>query len=175
MPFWREWKHGGAVEFRIDTRHNAVIKITNELRVKRRVVAPSRALEGELDRLRGDQIFVRLERIANMVGDAHTFVRFPADRAPFPLQLARFGSDYRVVAVKPGDEQLLRGRLLGINDTPVERVIDALKLITPAAETDELRLARIEGFLTIGMVASMSSRLTASPSDDDYVALRPSS
>src|SRR5437016_14197238 len=48
---WRDkWKHGRAVEFGIDTWHNALIKSTHELRVERRALAPGGSLDGGPDR-----------------------------------------------------------------------------------------------------------------------------
>jgi Peptidase family S41 len=110
------------------------------------------ALEAGLDRLEGDQIYVRLNRVANMIGDAHTYVDFPDDRASLPLQIGRFGDDYRVIAVLPGEERLLGAKIVAIDHVPIARVVETLKLMTPAAETDMLARARIQYFLRSGMV-----------------------
>src|SRR5262249_57113054 len=58
-------------------------------------------LDRRLDRLNGDEVLVGLERLANLVGDGHTNVQFPPDRANFPLNLLRFGDEYRATHASP--------------------------------------------------------------------------
>ena len=55
------------------------------------------ALVAALDRLDPDQVYVRLDAIANRIGDGHTFVAMPGDDPYFPFAFRRFGADYRVV------------------------------------------------------------------------------
>jgi hypothetical protein len=57
-------------------------------------------------------------RIANSIGDAHTYVEFPVDTA-LPLSLARFRGDYRVVAVGTGSEKALGARVANIGDSSI--------------------------------------------------------
>jgi len=109
-------------------------------------------LKRRLAGMNGDEIYVALDRIANSIGDAHTYVEFPADMAEFPLRLAKFGSDYRVVAVGAGFEAALGARVTEIGNTPIGRVHDIAVAITPAAETTALADARVTGFLTMGIV-----------------------
>src|SRR5581483_6413760 len=52
-------------------------------------------LDRRLDRLNADEIYAGLNRIANLVGDGHTFV-YPGDAAILPLHVMKFGADYRV-------------------------------------------------------------------------------
>ena len=63
-------------------------------------------LKRRLPQMNGDEIYVALDRIANSIGDAHTYVEFPVDMANLPLGLARFGADYRVVTFGAGFERL---------------------------------------------------------------------
>ena len=58
-------------------------------------------LDRRIDGLNADEIYVGLDRIANLVGDGHTFVEFPDDTARLPLHIKRFGEEYRVTAVAP--------------------------------------------------------------------------
>src|SRR5262249_7523753 len=64
-------------------------------------------LDRRIDSLNGDEIYVGLDRIANLVGDGHTFVEFPDDKARLPVQIEQFGDQYRVTAVAPGMEKAL--------------------------------------------------------------------
>ena len=48
-----------------------------------------------------------MDRIANSIGDGHTYIRIPADNARFPIDFQRFGEEYRVVATESGNEKAL--------------------------------------------------------------------
>ncbi len=58
-------------------------------------------LNRRIDGLSPDEIYVSLNRIANLVGDGHTYVEFPGDLSRLPLQIKQFGDDFRVTAVAP--------------------------------------------------------------------------
>src|SRR5215831_2040266 len=51
-------------------------------------------LDGRLEGLDGDETYVGLARIANSIGDGHTYIRFPRDVANFPLRVGRIGQTY---------------------------------------------------------------------------------
>ena len=108
-------------------------------------------LDKKLDQLNPDEIYVAMDHIANLIGDGHTYVRIPKDRANFPIDLERFGRDYRVVATAPAYENLLGTRVLKIEDTPVARARELLLSDTPYDETQVLRDARVTDFMTIGI------------------------
>jgi hypothetical protein len=108
-------------------------------------------LKRRLPQMNSDEIYVALDRIANAIGDAHTYVEFPPDAANFPLGLAKFGADYRVVTVGPGYEKALGARVVKIGDTSFVKARELEALLTPAAETAALADARVAGFLTMGI------------------------
>jgi hypothetical protein len=108
-------------------------------------------LDRRVDGLNADEIYVGLNRIANLVGDGHTFVEFPEDAARLPLQIRRFGDDYRMTATTRALEQALGARLLRIHETPVLRARELLLAMTPQNETPFLAQARVESFLTMGI------------------------
>jgi hypothetical protein len=110
------------------------------------------ALDRRLDSLNGDQVYVELDRIANLIGDGHTFIAIPGDAARFPFVVRRFGSGYRVIAVAQGNERILGAQLLKVQGQAVSRVIQLLWALTPADENPSLRQARTEGLLSIGMI-----------------------
>ncbi len=119
---------------------------------RERFEAEVAALDRQLDGLNADEVYVGLDRIANLVGDGHTFVEFPDDVARLPLEIRRFGEDYRVTAVAPGLEKALGTRVVKIHDTPVRRAAELLRSMTPQDETPYLAGARVENFLTLGIV-----------------------
>ena len=109
-------------------------------------------LDRRLDELNSDEIYVGMDRIANLIGDGHTYIRFPEDYADLPIDIARFGEDYRVVATANGNEKALGARVIKIADTPTARAHEMLLPLTPSDETGVLRNARATGFLTMGIL-----------------------
>lgn len=109
-------------------------------------------LDRRLDHLNGDEIYVAMDRIANLIGDGHTYVGFPPDIAKLPIDLKRFGDEYRVVSAASEYEKALGGRVVRVQDTPIARARELLLTMTPQDETPVLRDARVENFLTMGIV-----------------------
>ena len=109
-------------------------------------------LNGKLDHLNSDEIYVGMDRIANSIGDGHTYIRIPADNARFPIDFQRFGDEYRVVAMALGNEKALGARVIKIHDTPIASAHELLLTLTPADETQVLRDSRVRGYLTLGIV-----------------------
>ena len=109
-------------------------------------------LSRRLDSLNSDQVYAEMDQIANLIGDAHTFIALPDDSPQFPFQVRRFGTEYRVIAVLRGSERILGARLLTLQDRPIEVVMRRLLALTPADEHLSLRQARAEGFLSMGII-----------------------
>jgi hypothetical protein len=109
-------------------------------------------LNGKLDRLNSDEIYVGMDRIVNLIGDGHTYIRVPTDNAKFPIDLQRFGEEYRVIATTSQYEKALGTRLTKIQDAPVAGAREAVLTLTPSDETQVLRDSRVSGFLTLGIV-----------------------
>jgi hypothetical protein len=110
------------------------------------------ALDRGLDSLNNDQRYVELDRLANLIGDAHTFVVPPTDTPRFPFAIRRFGTEYRIIAVLSGYERMLGAQVLKVQDSPTPLAIQRLWSLTPADENPSLRQARAEGFLSMGMM-----------------------
>jgi hypothetical protein len=108
-------------------------------------------LDRRLDRLDGDEVYVGLNQIATLVGDAHTYVNFPPDKAALPLGFEQFNGECRVVRVAPGLEQALGARVVRVQDTPIAETRKILQSMTPGGETPELGQARVTYFLTLGL------------------------
>jgi hypothetical protein len=47
-------------------------------------------VEREIDHLNSDEVYMRLDHLANLIGDAHTYVEFPDDNANLPLDFTCF-------------------------------------------------------------------------------------
>jgi hypothetical protein len=119
---------------------------------RKRFEAEVADLDRRLGRLNGDEVYFALDRIANLIGDGHTYVQFPPDPANLPLEVQRFGEEYRVTHVGAGLEKALGALVVKVQDTPVERARATLLALAPQDETPWLADGRVEGFLTIGMV-----------------------
>lgn len=131
----------------VERHANAFHYISRE-RYEAEVVELDRKLDGQ----NSDEVYVGLDRIANSIGDGHTYVSLPMDQAFLPIEIARFGDNLRVVAVGPGYERALGARVLKIDDTPIARGYELVYSLTPADETAALREGRADQLLTIGIV-----------------------
>jgi hypothetical protein len=143
---WREDLKLFAAE--LPKRHANAFNHTSREQFEREVAK----LDSQIGSLDGDEMYVGLDRLANLIGDGHTYVRFPPDHANFPIDITKFGDEYRVTSVASGTESALGGRVLKIDDTPVGRARELLLPLTPANETSLLAEVRVEGFLTVGML-----------------------
>jgi hypothetical protein len=106
----------------------------------------------ELGHANGDAAYVAIDRIANAIGDGHTFVIWPDDLAHVPLNISMFDGVYRNAGVQQGNERALGARIVSVGGVPIDQVLEKLRTLTPAAETQMLADIRIEDFLTIGML-----------------------
>jgi hypothetical protein len=120
---------------------------------------PQRAFDGDvavldsaLGQLNPDQVYVRLDAIANRIGDGHTFVAMPGDDPYLPFVFRRFGGSYRVAAAATEYARAIGARLIGVGGVTAEAARQALLTLTPATEGMSLRDSRAEDFLTMGMM-----------------------
>lgn len=107
-------------------------------------------LDRQLDHLDPDAAWVGMSKIVALVGDAHTYLQSPKDRANFPIAFARFGSDYRVVAVAAGMEKALGARVIKVQDLPVSQVAEILYQSFSQDESSELSEKYLADSLSIG-------------------------
>ncbi len=145
----REWREDLAFLAReLPKRHGDAFHFVSRERFSAAVADLDRRLDGA----GGDAAYVGLDSVANLVGDAHTYVRFPRDDGNLPIDLGRYGGEYRVRSAVPGLERALGARVIGIGDTPIERARELVLPLTPQDETPELREAFASQYLTSGMV-----------------------
>ena len=127
-------RHANAFHF---TSREALEKATAELDTK-------------LPQLDADGSWVGLQRLVSLIGDAHTFLQTPQDSAGFPLDIARFGEEYRVADVDPAYASLLGTRVLKVGDTPIENAAELCKELFSRDENPPLADAFINDSLTTG-------------------------
>jgi hypothetical protein len=108
------------------------------------------ALDARAATANGDEMFVGLQQIAKSIGDGHTGVNAPADRRVMPLEVTRFGDDYRITAAGPGLDRALGTRILKIGGMAIAEVWTRVMTLTPRAELIELREGNALVYLTRG-------------------------
>jgi hypothetical protein len=145
-PRWREDLEFFARE--IARRHGNAFHAISRGRFDSQVAE----LHQRLDGLDGDQVYIELDRLANLIGDAHTYIELPAYATRFPFAVRRFGTTYRVIAARRDYEGMVGAKLLKIQDTPTSLAIQRLWSLTPSDEHAALRQSRAEGFLTAGIM-----------------------
>jgi Peptidase family S41 len=85
-------------------------------------------LDSQLEHADSDMAWVGLQRVVSLVGDAHTYLQTPQDSASdLPIDIARFGDDYRIVSVDPELENALGARVIKVGDLPVARAAELCK------------------------------------------------
>ena len=108
------------------------------------------ALDARADTANGDEMFVGLQQIAKSIGDGHTGINPPPDRRPMPLEVTRFGEDFRITAVGPGLDRALGARIVKIGGMPIAEVWARTMTLTPRGELNELRAGNALVYLARG-------------------------
>jgi hypothetical protein len=97
-------------------------------------------LDSQLEHADSDTAWVGLQHIVSLVGDAHTYLQTPQDSASdLPIDIARFGEDYRIVSVDPGLKDALGARVINVGDLPIARAAALCKEHSHAMKTQPLR------------------------------------
>jgi hypothetical protein len=99
-----------------------------------------------------DARLVGLFQVLNLIGDAHTGLIFPRDRAYFPIEIQEFGSEFRVARSAPGFEQALGAQVLKINGMAVGEAMERALELTPSDENVSLRRALAVSYLGSGLL-----------------------
>jgi hypothetical protein len=119
---------------------------------RERFDAEVQALDHGLAGLGADAIYVGMARIANLIGDAHTYLRTPQDDANFPFDFRRIGDAYRVTSAVAGQERALGARVLRVENTPIEAALRRARELTPDDENEAYREALSPLRLTVGIL-----------------------
>jgi hypothetical protein len=111
-----QWKED--IEFiktELPKKHkNAFHTITKE-----RFEAEIELLKSELPQLSNDAIIVEMVRVVSLIGDAHTFLRYPKSFKWFPIRFYQFGNEIRVIRTIDQYQNLLGTKLIKVGDTTI--------------------------------------------------------
>jgi len=131
------------------------------------------ALDRRVDSADGDEMFVGLQAIAKSIGDGHTGVVAPDDRRVMPLEIAKFGGAFRIVAAGPGLERALGTRIVRIGGMRIVEAWARARGLTPRGELEQLRrenalvyLARGYALHGLGITPSREHALYTLVADD---------
>jgi hypothetical protein len=130
---WREDVHFFARE--LPRRHKNAFHHISQAHFEAEVDALDRRLEG----LDADAVYVGLSRIANLVGDAHTYLRVPRDDANFPFDFHKFGDTYRVTNAVTDQERALGARVLKVENLALPAALQLAREQTPDDESEAYR------------------------------------
>jgi hypothetical protein len=97
------------------------------------------ALDRRAGSANGDEMWVGLQQIAKSIGDGHTGVGAPPDRRVLPIEVGRFGEDFRITAVGPGLNAALGARIVEIGGVPIGKVWAKVMTLTAREELAPLR------------------------------------
>jgi hypothetical protein len=81
-----------------------------------------------------DEMLVGLMQITAMVGDCHTRVNMPAGLHQYPIGVALIEGSYRVVRGAASATELVGGKLVRIDDTPLETALARIRTIVAQQE-----------------------------------------
>ncbi len=117
---------------------------------KERFEATVANLDRELEHLNSDEIWTGMARIVALVGDAHTYLQTPRDRANFPIDFLKIGNVYRVDAVHSEFKRALGARVVSVGNTPIEQAGELIFQMFSQDENRSLADAFVSAGLTIG-------------------------
>lgn len=146
---WRDDLH--ALADGLVRRHaNAFHRISRES-FAAMVAATDSAIPG----LRPWEVLVRFAELAGAVGDAHTYVAFPANQHFYPFGVYYFGDTARVTRTVPGQEDLLGARLVRVDSAGLGAVEAALDRVLTQGENRSFYRAHYPWFLSVELLYAL--------------------
>lgn len=93
-------------------------------------------LDAAIPRLTSDEIVVALMRIVALVGDGHTHLDLPPTFPRYPIELAWFGEELRVVTAGAPYHATLGARVIAIGTVPLADLMERVTQLVPRGETE---------------------------------------
>lgn len=131
------------------------------------------SLRAKASQANDDEMIVGMMRITAMIGDGHTYVRLPSSIHQFPVTLAPIEGSYRIVRGAGSATELVGGRLIRIDDTPIDEAIARVRTILPQDESELLFAAFTPQWISVAEVmhglgitrSAAAARFTAAMDD----------
>lgn len=132
----------------LPSRHmNAFHAITRE--TFDRAVADLRA---KAENANDDEVIVGLAKIMAMIGDSHTRINLPSSVHRLPVGIARIGDDYLIARASESASDLLSGKIIRINDTPIAEVEKRLRSVISQDQSEPFVRGALPVHMLIGEV-----------------------
>ena len=103
---------------------------------RERFAAEVAQLDSAIPSLNDDQRIVGLMRVVALIGDGHTHLDLPAAWLRYPLELAWFGNELRVVVADVRYQAEVGARVLGIGGVPVDSAMRLVSSLVPRGENE---------------------------------------
>jgi Peptidase family S41 len=130
-------------------------------------------LDRRIPTLRGYQVVVGLQGILATIGDGHTRLETSRIYRQFPLEVAWFGHELRVIRTISAHERMLGTRIVGIGESDLEVVLERLGRLIPQAENEWFALhnsarqiVRAEPLAALGIVTEPGTAVFSCEADD---------
>jgi hypothetical protein len=107
-------------------------------------------LDGQLLHSDPDAAWVGLQRLTSLVGDAHTYLQTPKDSADLPIDIARFGTEWRVVRIDPELKNAVGAQVLKIGVVPIQRAAEMARELFSRDENPTAGDSFLNSALTTG-------------------------
>src|SRR5687767_13838365 len=91
-------------------------------------------LSRKIDSLTDDQIIVELVRIVALLGDGHTHLDLPTGLNRYPLEIAQFADEFRIIVTHDQHAEILGSRLIAIENLPIDTIHKRLIKLVPHGE-----------------------------------------
>lgn len=118
-----------------------------------------------------NEMLIGLMQLTASIGDGHTRVNLTPDLVHgFPIGIVQLEGDYRVVRGAGAAAELVGGRLIRIDDTPVADAVARIRTIIPQAESEQLLVARTPQWLYVAE-ALHGLGITKAPNVATYTVL----
>ena len=119
------------------------------------------ALSRRIPTLRDHEVVVGLQAIAATIGDGHTRLETSRIYRQFPLEVAWFGHELRVIRTIGAHERMLGSRIVGIGESDLAVVLERLSRLIAQAENDWFvlhnsarQIVRAEPLAALGIVTT---------------------
>ena len=116
---------------------------------REKFAAEVESLRAKAGQASDDEMIVGLMRIAGSIGDGHTRVQVPSDVHQFPIGILRIEGEHRVVRGSGAAAELVGGKLIRVDDTPLDEAIARIRTIMAQAESETLMVASVPQWFSI--------------------------
>jgi hypothetical protein len=109
-------------------------------------------LRAKVDKALDDEVVVGLLQITAMIGDGHTHVNLPPSVHRLPVAIVLFGGDYRITRTATEAAELLGGKIVRIDETPILEVEKRLRSVISQDESEPFLRGALPSYILVGEI-----------------------